>query len=110
MAHRVAWQITRGKIPEGKIICHKCDNPICVDTDHLFIGTKRDNTLDMIAKGRGNLQAGAQRGEANPRAKITRAQVEEIREIVGERQKDIARRYGLTQAVISKIVRRQIWT
>jgi len=63
----------------------------------------------MIAKGRGNLQNGAQRGEKNPRAKITRAQAEEIRAIKDKRQVDIALQYGLTQGVVSKIVRREIW-
>lgn len=51
-AHRVAWETFRGPIPDGKIICHHCDNPPCVNPDHLFLGTHLDNTLDAEAKGR----------------------------------------------------------
>lgn len=88
---------------------HACDNRPCCNPAHLFEGTQKDNIADMIAKGRGNLQKGAQRGEKNPRAKITRAQAEEIRKIKGERQSDIGARYGITQGVVSKIIRREIW-
>lgn len=87
---------------------HSCDNRPCCNPAHLFEGTQADNIADMIAKGRGNLQNGSQRGERNPRAKITRAQAAEIRRSIG-RQKDVALRYGITQGVISKIKRREIW-
>ena len=52
MAHRVAWEIYFGEIPEGMQVLHKCDNPSCVRPGHLFIGTAQDNTDDMINKGR----------------------------------------------------------
>ena len=51
-AHRFSWLYLRGDIPENKIICHKCDNPICVNPDHLFVGTHKENTTDMFNKGR----------------------------------------------------------
>jgi hypothetical protein len=51
-SHRVAWEITNGLPPEGLLVLHKCDNPCCVNPDHLFIGTAKDNTADMYAKGR----------------------------------------------------------
>lgn len=51
-AHRVAWEIVHGPIPQGLFICHHCDNPLCVNVDHLFLGTDQDNVSDMIAKGR----------------------------------------------------------
>ena len=49
-AHRVAWSIYNGGIPEGLLVLHKCDNPACVNPDHLFIGTQQDNVDDMITK------------------------------------------------------------
>lgn len=53
VAHRVAWTIKRGPIPKGMKVLHKCDNPSCVNPEHLFLGTSKDNTADMMAKGRG---------------------------------------------------------
>lgn len=51
-AHRVAWEITFGPIPEGILVCHHCDNPPCCRPDHLFLGTNKDNSQDMVGKGR----------------------------------------------------------
>jgi hypothetical protein len=50
-AHRVAWMIFNGAI-NGMCVCHRCDNPLCVNPNHLFLGTNKDNVLDMVAKGR----------------------------------------------------------
>lgn len=51
-AHRFAWELLRDKIPAGMIICHRCDNPSCVNPEHLFVGTNADNTRDMFQKNR----------------------------------------------------------
>jgi len=52
-AHRVAYLLSRGVLPEGRRVLHRCDNPPCCRPDHLFVGTQRDNLRDMLAKGRG---------------------------------------------------------
>lgn len=52
VAHRWSWRVYRGEIPKGKMICHHCDNPSCINPDHLFLGTQKDNMSDAARKGR----------------------------------------------------------
>jgi len=61
-AHRVAYELAYGRIPLDKVICHKCDNPACVNPLHLFLGTFQENTHDMIRKGRLNRSRGKNKG------------------------------------------------
>lgn len=67
-AHRFAWELTNGAIPPGMFVCHRCDNPLCVNPGHLFLGSHDDNMRDMWTKGRGNPTPGARAaGESHKR-------------------------------------------
>jgi hypothetical protein len=88
-------------------VLHKCDNRACVNPNHLFLGTAKENTDDMIAKGRMVIPDRA--GERNGRAKLTPEQVQAIRAASG-RQVDIAAAFGVTQTTVSAIKRYAKWT
>src|SRR5207245_8507487 len=75
LAHRVAWVLSRGRIQEMRLVCHKCDNPKCVNPFHLFIGTFKDNMQDMIKKGRNVNPVGT----GLPQSKLTEGLVLEVR-------------------------------
>ena len=111
LAHRVSWEIHFGPITDGMLVCHKCDNPACVNPAHLFIGTQKDNMADCGRKGR--LSGGSLPGEKNPNSKLTKPQADDIRRRYsrgGVFQKDLAAEYGITQAQVSYIVLRKSWT
>jgi hypothetical protein len=105
LAYRVAWELTRGPIPTGMYVCHHCDVPLCVNPDHLFVGTHADNTADMMTKNR---QA---KGVRQGSAKLTDDAVREIRAcwLTMASQPELAREFGVTQAVIWAIVNRRTW-
>jgi hypothetical protein len=98
-AHRAAWSLANGPIPRGMLIRHTCDNPPCVNPDHLLLGTHRDNMRDMVERERN------QRGERHAFAVLTDAQVAEIRTAVasGRLQKDVAEEYGINRAYVSEL-------
>lgn len=100
--HRLSWNMHNGAIPEGLCVLHKCDNPSCVNPDHLFIGTKKQNSEDMVAKQRN------QRGEQRPLAKVTEEQVREIR-ASKESLTKIGAKYGLAFQTVSQIKNRKTW-
>ena len=77
-AHRLSWEIHYGKIPYGKHICHHCDNPKCVNPEHLFVGTDADNQRDKWEKGRGNPPPKFP-GSKNHNAKLTEKDVKNMR-------------------------------
>lgn len=103
-AHRLAWELQRGPIPDGLVACHKCDMPCCINVDHLFIGTNADNTADMLAKGRYRHLF----GEDAPMAKLTEQNVREIR---NSRESSIvwARRLGVCSQTVLDARNRETW-
>ena len=102
-AHRFSWEYFRGVIPAGSYVLHKCDNPSCINPNHLFLGTPFDNMQDKIRKGR----AVYEMGEKSHNAKLTDAQVQEIRSLYSTGkyyQHDLGKRFGVTKQHIGRIV------
>lgn len=100
MAHRASWRIAHGPIPKGMCVCHHCDNPPCVNPAHLFLGTHKQNSEDMVNKGR------AASGPFSP------SKIRLIRKLycTGHyTQAELAKRFGTTQPVISGITRGQTY-
>jgi hypothetical protein len=109
-AHRVAWELTYGDIPKGMVVCHRCDNPRCINPDHLFIGTQADNIKDCIEKGRARHIS--PRGESNPRAVLTEQQVIDARRRYrqgGVFYKELAAEYGVGFYAIAQAVKGKSW-
>lgn len=99
LAHRCAWQLTRGPIPAGLLVLHMCDNPPCINPDHLWLGTQFDNMRDCINKDRRALQR-PQYGERNHRAKLTDEAVREIRALPETSSAYFAQRFGVSLSAI----------
>lgn len=123
-AHRVMYELTRGPVPEGKFVLHRCDVPSCINPDHLFIGTAMDNSRDMVKKGRASKywlgkaspsrgkRIDALSGDGNGMAKLSRSNVAAIRADLsqGLPQTYVAKKYGVHQSHISRIYRRESWS
>jgi hypothetical protein len=105
MAHRYAWELTYGPIPEGLSVLHRCDVPRCVRPDHLFLGTQADNLADMTAKGRRSA------GERSGINTLTEDEVRRIRAMRedGAQLRDIAHAFGVTKQTVSRICRWELW-
>jgi hypothetical protein len=112
-AHRMMWHLTYGPIPDGLMVLHKCDNPLCVKPAHLYLGTAADNTWDMLSRGRAG-------GTLPPHGKLTEEDVAEIRRIWVTREvqgrqrthptmKELGARYGVSDAMIHHVVHERWW-
>lgn len=106
-AHRASWRLAHGEIPPGMCVLHTCDNRKCVNPAHLWLGTQKENVHDMMKKGR-RVQGHALqlRGHMSPHAKLTLAQVSEIRAgyLAGKGTKDLAAEYGVGHVTVWQIL------
>lgn len=118
-AHRRAWELGNGPIPEGLFVLHRCDDRPCCNPGHLFVGTQVENMQDAIGKGRtcmGDRHHARSKPELIPRgeehwgSKLTAEQVLEIRASAGQvKRKDLADRFGVSTATIGRVVRMDNW-
>lgn len=126
---RYVWEITKGKVPDGVFVCHKCDNPRCINTDHLFLGICGQNNLDMISKKSAwwqngkyssviekirNKQSGVpkvgSRGEHNGNSRLTKSNVSYIRKMYPEKSaKTLAQELGVSLRTVFAVIRRETW-
>ena len=102
VASRLAYETYVAPIPVGMAVCHKCDNPPCVNPDHLFVGTTADNIHDSVRKGRFS------RGEKIYTAKLTEADVRDIRNSPGNLA-ELASKYGVHQNTIRRVINGRAW-
>ena len=104
-SNRASWLLHKGPIPDGLVVCHECDTPLCVNPAHLFLGTHNDNNQDKVIKGRQTC------GEAVANSILNADQVEEIRSELarGEKGRRLAERYGVSPSTVSAIKAGRIW-
>ena len=107
LAHRVAYELTYGVFDEKLCVLHKCDNTLCVNPEHLFLGTHEDNMADKRAKGRGR----SARGEDHPSSVLTEVQVRQIRSLLGENNTiaHLARLFEVGESTIRHIKTGHTW-
>lgn len=106
-AHRYMYWLCNGNIPKGKVICHRCDNCLCVNPMHLFLGTQQDNVKDMFQKNRT-----LRNGHNNGRAKLTYVKVATIRKLYRATRssyESLAKEYKVSKSTIAMIIRGETW-
>ena len=100
-AHRVSWELVNGPIPDGLVVCHKCDNPPCCNPNHLFLGTRRDNHRDMLVKGRAKFPP-VRRGDNHHKCTIPDANLPDIKSDARS-LREISEQYGVSTKTIWRI-------
>jgi hypothetical protein len=105
-AHRLSYELYKGEIPAGLVVMHSCDNPACVNPDHLSVGTYKDNSQDAVKKGRNAY------GERNGSAKLSVQQVLEIEKLLKEGKhthRHIGSMFGVSKCPVGRIARNLGW-
>lgn len=105
LAHRFSYELASGRPTAPEVVMHSCDTPSCVNPAHLRLGTMKDNSEDMVSKGR------SQRGERHAHAKLTEAGVRciRLRAAAGEHRATLAAAYGISLSTVSVVIRRERW-
>ena len=106
-AHRVSYEYCIGKIPSGIKVCHRCDNPKCVNPDHLWLGTDKDNSVDKFRKNRQAIVAGSK----NPNAILNEEAVKKLRQLykAGYTKSNLASIFNIKLVTVRKIVTYKLW-
>lgn len=107
--HRAAWIVTHGEIEDGLWVLHKCDNRLCCNPDHLWLGTPKDNTQDMMSKGRRRKAVQVVRGVDVRQAKLTDETVRAMRAEPPMTFKALGAKYGVSAATANKVILRRTW-
>ena len=108
--NRAAWEVTNGDIPDGLWVLHTCDNRLCCNPDHLWLGTPKENTQDMIVKGRRRKASQVARGEDVTLSKLTEEMVRAMRAEPPMTFKELGAKYGVSPGTANKVILRQTWT
>ena len=106
-AHRVSWETFRGPIGDGLHVLHTCDNPCCINPNHLFLGTAKENMADMVKKGR--WRGSDRKGEKSATAKLTAEMVAEIRNDKRP-QTQVAMKFGISRSAVGLIKQGKRWS
>ena len=102
-AHRAAWSLYVGEIPKGMCVCHSCDVSSCVNPDHLFLGTAKDNSDDKVRKGRAAI------GDMLPITKLTKADAIAILSMKDKPKKVLAEMFNISRQSVSDIIHGRTW-